>query len=136
MYNILYTTVGVGDMSTIEFSGIGSTIDDYFLGMYHSDGERLRRAFHPEMAMFGHWRGPLLTQDLDSWIDESVRTPPPSAAGEPFDMRVISIDVTAGMIASVKVVDLYGGVYYTDYLTLAMHEGRWVIVGKLFHYAS
>ena len=84
----------------------------------------------------GIGEGPVLTQDLDSWIDEMASTPPPSAAGEPFDMRVISIDVTAGMIASVKVVDLYGGVYCTDHLTLAMHEGRWVIVGKLFHYAS
>jgi hypothetical protein len=28
-------------------------------------------------------------------------------------MKVISIDVTASMIACAKVVDLYGGVYYT-----------------------
>ncbi|MFD1246836.1 nuclear transport factor 2 family protein [Nocardioides ginsengisoli] len=55
---------------------------------------------------------------------------PPSAAMERFDMKVISIDVTASMIACAKVVDLYGGVYYTDYLTLAVHDGRWVIACK------
>ena len=41
-----------------------------------------------------------------------------------------------GALDGVKVVDLYVGVYYTDYLTLAVHDGRWVIVGKMFHYAS
>lgn len=75
MYNELHTTDGC-DVSTDDFSDIGSTIDDYFLGMHHSDGERLRRAFHPEMVMFGHWRSPLMTQNLDSWIDEIVSTPP------------------------------------------------------------
>jgi Putative lumazine-binding len=117
-----------------DFDAVSAAVQDYFQGMYNSDETRLRRAFHPRAQMFGHWNGPLLDSDLDTWMEEIAATPAPASVGEAYDMYIVSVDVTADKIAFVKVRDAYLGRYYTDYLTLAVLDGRWVIVNKVFHY--
>lgn len=55
----------------------------------------------------------------------------PRAEGEPFDMRLVSVDRTAS-VATAKSEVRYQGRRYTDYLTLQKADGRWRIAGKLF----
>ncbi len=55
----------------------------------------------------------------------------PEAEGEPFDMRLVSLDRT-GSVAAAKVAVRYRGRQYTDYLTLQKAAVDWSIVGKLF----
>lgn len=62
---------------------------------------------------------------VESW-------PVPADSGEPYDMRIISTDVT-GAVATVKVADLYQGLRFADYLTLLKMDESWVIVNKAFH---
>ncbi len=57
--------------------------------------------------------------------------PVPKAEGEPFDMRLVSIDRT-GSVAMAKVEVRYQGRRYTDYLTLQKAAAGWSIVGKAF----
>ena len=57
--------------------------------------------------------------------------PVPKAEGEPFDMRLVSVDRT-GSVAMAKVEVRYQGRRYTDYLTLQKAAVGWSIVGKAF----
>ena len=119
--------------NTSDLQAISSTVQDYFLGMYHRDTGRLRKAFHPNCVLFGYFKGTFVIIPLDKWLGMVEGRPVPAEQGEPFDMRIVSTDVT-GQVATVKVVDLYLGLRFTDYLSLAKVDDRWVIVNKTFHH--
>ena len=112
---------------------ISATIEDYFQGMYHRDLTRLRKAFHPTACLYGHYKGTFARVPLDEWLKAVEGRPVPAEAGEAFDMRIVAIDVT-GQVGTVKVADLYRGLRFTDYLSVARIDGQWVIVNKTFHH--
>ena len=112
---------------------ISATIEDYFQGMYHRDLARLRKAFHPTACLYGHYKGTFARVPLDEWLKAVESRPIPAEAGEAFDMRIVATDVT-GQVGTVKVADLYRGLRFTDYLSVARIDGQWVIVNKTFHH--
>ena len=116
-----------------NLQAISDTIQNYFEGMYYRDTARLRKAFHPKAFLFGHFQGAWVVVPLDKWLGMVEGGPVPAENGEPFDMRIVSIDVTS-QVAIVKVVDLYHGLRFTDYLSLASVDGHWMIVNKTFHH--
>lgn len=116
-----------------EMAAIGQTIQDYFLGMHEGDTARLRRAFHPDAHLFGYYHGDYSRISLEEWLVEVTGMDKPCDTGEPFDMRIVNIDVT-GRTASVKVALLYAGLRFTDYLTLIKFDGDWKIVNKSYHH--
>lgn len=113
--------------------GITRTVDDYFLGMYEGDVERLRDAFDATARLHGYFKGRMTNLALEDWLKSIAAAPSPKSKGEAFDMRIVSVDV-AGDVAVAKVADLYRGLRFTDYLTLLRREDRWVIVSKAFHH--
>jgi hypothetical protein len=119
--------------NTSDLQAICGTIQNYFEGMYYRDTARLRKAFHPKAVLFGHFQGAWVVLPLDKWLGMVEGGPVPAESGEPFDMRIVSTDVT-GRVAAVKVADLYRGLRFTDYLSLANVDGQWVIVNKTFHH--
>ena len=112
---------------------ISATIEDYFQGMYHRDLARLRKAFHPTACLYGHYKGQFARVPLEEWLKAVESRPIPSETGEAFDMRIVATDVT-GQVGTVKVADLYRGLRFTDYLSVAKIDGQWVIVNKTFHH--
>ena len=88
---------------------------------------------HPKACLFGHLQGASVHVSLNQWIEMIESRPVPAEAGEAFDMRIVSTDVT-GQVATVKVADLYRGLRFTDYLSLARVDGQWLIVNKTFHH--
>ncbi|MBW1710798.1 MAG: nuclear transport factor 2 family protein [Deltaproteobacteria bacterium] len=112
---------------------ITKTIQLYFDGMYHSDVEKLRKAFHPNANLYGYLEGELALIPLDNWLAHVRGVPAPFENGEEYDMRIVSTDVT-GAVATVKVADLYIGRRFTDYLSMVKIDDGWVIVNKTFHY--
>ena len=121
-------------MHTIDdVSAIGETVNAFFVGMHTGDTERLRLAFHPAANLFGYYMGDFCQQSLDDWMEEVASSPKPSESGEPFDMRIVAIDLT-GRVATVKTAALYQGLRFTDYLTLAKIEDHWKIVNKAYHH--
>ena len=114
-----------------EAAAIEALAQDYFLGMYEGDVERLRRIFHPQCWLFGENRRGSQAFPLSGFLDQVADAAVPKAAGEPFDMRLVSVDRTAS-VATAKAEVRYQGRRYTDYLTLQKADGRWRIVGKLF----
>jgi len=119
------------DRTDPETAAIEALAQDYFLGMYEGDVERLRRIFHPQCWLFGENRNGSHEFPLSGFLDQIASEPVPKTEGEPFDMCVVSIDRT-GSVAVVKVEVRYQGRRYTDYLTLQKAANCWRIVGKLF----
>ena len=120
------------DRTDPETAAIEALVQDYFLGMYEGDVERLRRIFHPQCWLFGENRGGRHEFPLSGFLDQIASEPVPKAEGEPFDMRLVSVDRT-GSVAVAKVEVRYQGRRYTDYLTLQKAAVDWSIVGKLFY---
>ncbi len=114
-----------------ETTAIEALVQDYFLGMYEGDVERLRRIFHPQCWLFGESRGASHEFPVSGFLDQFADQPAPKAEGEPFDMRLVSVDRT-GSVAVAKVEVRYQGRRYTDYLTLQKAAVGWSIVGKAF----
>lgn len=119
--------------STSDEEAIRATVQSYFEGMYYRDVPRLRRAFHPAACLSGHLGGSFVCLPLDRWLEMVEDRSVPAEAGEAFDMAIIAVDVT-GWVAVVKVADLYHGLRFTDFLSLARIDGEWVIVSKVFHH--
>ena len=120
------------EKSGADLERIAQTIQYYFDGMYHRDLVRLRKAFHPQAYLFGYRQEECLHVSVDEWLKMVESRPVPADSGEPYDMHIISTDVT-GAVATVKVADLYQGLRFTDYLTLLKMDANWVIVNKAFH---
>jgi hypothetical protein len=114
-------------------TAIEQTVNKYFRGMHFRSLEELRSVFHPTAHLYGHLSGVFSHRSLEEWLEGVASRPVPAESGEPFDMKIISIEIT-GQIAVVKVEDLYRGFYFTDYLSLVETEGQWQIVNKIFHY--
>lgn len=114
-----------------ETAAIEALTQDYFLGMYEGDVERLRRIFNPQCWLFGENRSGSHEFPLVGFLDQIGSEPVPKAEGEPFDMRLVSVDRT-GSIAMAKVEVRYQGRRYTDYLMLQKTAVGWSIVSKAF----
>ena len=119
------------DRTDPEAAAIEALAHDYFLGIYEGDVERLRRIFHPQCWLFGENRNGSHEFPLSGFLDQIASAPVPKAEGEPFDMRLVSVDRT-GSVAMAKVEVRYQGRRYTDYLTIQKAAGGWNIVGKAF----
>lgn len=120
-------------VSNPEVELVRTAIQDYFWGIYSADIERLRRAFYRNAILNGYRDGAFREILLDEWLDKVAKRPVPAENGEIFDMTIESIDLT-GDVGSVKVRNLYMGLRFTDYLSMAKIEGRWQIVNKTFHH--
>ena len=119
------------DRTDPDAAAIEAVVQDYFTGMYEGDVERLRRIFHPRCWLFGENRSGSHEFHLSGFLDQIASEPIPKAEGEPFDMRLVSVERT-GSVAVAKVEVRYQGRRYTDYLTLHKAAAEWRIVGKLF----
>jgi hypothetical protein len=121
------------NMDRTDLELIQQTVQYYFDGLYHSDIEKLNKAFHPNAQVIGYFQGTLMFNSLEQFLEFVKATPAPSKSGEKYDMRIVSIDMT-GNEAVAKVEDLYLGFRFTDYLSLLNIEGTWVIINKTFYH--
>jgi hypothetical protein len=119
------------DATNLE--SIQQTVQYYFDGLYHSNIEKLKKAFHPNAQVIGYFQGNLVFNSLEQFLEFVKATPAPSKSSEEYDMKIVSIDVT-GDVSVAKVADLYLGLRFTDYLSFLKIDGEWVIVNKMFHH--
>lgn len=112
-------------------TAIHAVIMDYLEGMVYGEPERLRRAMHPLCMQAGHYKGSYEFFPRDEFI-EGLKAEPKLPAGTRFRHAIVSLDIT-GDTAVAKVTDECFGTFFTDYLTLIRHDGRWQIVMKAFY---
>lgn len=121
------------NMDRTDLELIQQTVQYYFDGLYHSDIEKLNKAFHPNAQIIGNFQGTLMFNSLEQFLEFVKATPAPSESGEDYEMRIVFIDMT-GTEAVAKVEDSYLGFRFTDYLSLVNIEGAWVIINKTFYH--
>lgn len=114
-----------------ELAALRAVTLDYLDGMIYADEAKLRRAFHPQCLLVGHFGGRLEYDPVGVFID-LVKKEGGLAPGTPYFAEIVSIDI-AGDIAVVKSTNDFLGLRYTDYLTMLKHEDRWCIVNKAFY---
>lgn len=121
----------MNERSDPETPAIAALVEDYFLGMHEGDLERLRGVFNPQCQLFGEdgeGSHELILADFLAFIESG---PTPKAEGEPFDMRLVSVDRTSS-VGMAKAEARFRGRRYTDYLMLHKTDAGWSIVGKAF----
>ncbi len=117
----------------MDIQNIRQTVQLYFDGMYYSDGDKLKKAFHPSAVLMGYFSGNLIHLPIEKWVEMVADTPSPAKNGEEYNMRLVSLDLN-DPAAMVKVKDWYMGLWFTDYLSLLKIENKWLIVNKIFYH--
>jgi hypothetical protein len=111
------------------YADIADVVRTYVEGMCLNDPVKLRDAMHSKCSIIGHYEGGLewdSREDFITAVDKATIAPDPS----PWHAtNAISI---AGDVATVQVENIWLGMHFDDTLALLRHEGRWVIVSKVF----
>lgn len=122
----------VHPVAAADAAAIRATIDDYYLGWYDADGDRMARALHPSLAKRGWLQGregdPFLDLDtFDTMVGFAA-----AGQGRQTDAAVrvydVSVDDVHGDIAAATV----HAVPYVDYLHLIRTSDGWRIVNALW----
>ena len=112
------------------YAEIAEVVRTYVEGMCQNDPAKLRAAMHERACSIGHFDGGLEWEGREGFaalVGQSVKVPDPAPW---FRINAISL---AGDVATVQVEDIFLGQHYDDTLTLLHHEGRWMIVAKVFY---
>jgi hypothetical protein len=113
-----------------SYGAITDVVRDYVEGLVQGDAVKLRRAMHERACEIGHFDGELLWQDRETMIAMVEQMTAEPDLNPNWRIHSINID---GEVAIVRVEDDWVGSNYLDVLTLLRHDGRWVIVSKVFH---
>jgi hypothetical protein len=106
-------------------------VQQYFDGIYRGEVALLRDVFHPDAVVFDNTKGSIRRRPVEEYIDGVARRQSPRAAGEPFDMKILSVDVSGELAAVTARLKMLGNDYH-NLLSLLHENGRWSIVSKLF----
>ena len=122
-----------GQDQAADTAAVRSTAEDYILGWYAGDAERMAESLHPELVKRLHLTDPRTGR---SWIDGQGRsrlvasTAAGGGSGTPEEEQrteITILDVFRG--AAVVRVDAGD---WIDYLQLVEEDGRWLILNVLW----
>jgi len=119
-------------ISPADDAAIRATIDDYYLGWYDADGQRMGGALHPDLAKRGwHAIGAAAARvDPDTWttmVDAAAAGQGRRTAAQGREYQV-EIDDVYGDVASAVV----HAVPFIDYLHLVRTPDGWRILNALW----
>ncbi|KQQ38474.1 hypothetical protein ASG19_05385 [Rhizobium sp. Leaf306] len=117
-----------------EEQAVQSVVHLYVDGMTFAHEGALRKAFHPKASIIGNYDNAVEWLSVAEFV-AAVASEGPAPAGTQPLIEIIALDI-AGDAASVKLIDEFAGLRFTDYLSLLKVNGRWVIVSKLYHLHS
>ena len=108
---------------------VRAVMNAYLYGLKHNDVASLRNAFWPEARLFFLKKDRSIGQLTQTeWYKGFEAN---AGKEEEGDLKIVAVDVT-GAGAAVKVVEVYPGSTYTDYLSLLEIQGDWKIVNKIY----
>ncbi len=109
---------------------ITALLMSYFNGVYTGDITQLRSVFHPQTLLSGDINGQLYFKTLDQYLEGVKNRKSPKELGEEFKMKIISLEIINNTAIAKTQVPILGYNYY-DQLSLAIVDGKWIIVNKL-----
>ena len=115
-----------------EERAVRATVDDYFLGWYDADPERMRRALHPLLAKRGWTREeggvlelePVTAEDMIEWAGAG-RGRRPDQADRVYETRVVEVHDRVAVTVS-------HALPYVEYLHLIKTDEGWKIINALW----
>ena len=127
LLTLLTSQVWAKGSTTIE-----SVIQDYFQGYQQADISLIQNAFHAETKLLTIENGKMYVTEMKDWLKslEDRRMRGDTRVGK---LKIESIDLTED-VGSVKLKICFQAFEFTDYLSLLRIDGKWVIVGKIYHY--
>ncbi len=114
---------------TDEADDVIAVAGNYFTAMVDADEAELRRVFHPQASVIGHFDGTLEFTNLDGFIASTVDA---KTGDKPFEYRVDGL-VSVGDTAVITVGGYCYGTWFTDHLSMIRIDGNWRIVAKTFY---
>ena len=126
------TPATVQPVTTADAAAIKATIDDYYLGWYDADGDRMARALHPMLAKRGwrHGRDGALSLDLDTF--DTMVGATAAGQGRQTDAAVRAYDISVHDVHGDIAAATVHAVPYVDYLQLIRTSDGWRIVNALW----
>ena len=114
---------------TDEADNVIEVAGRYFTAMVNADEGELRRIFHPQASIIGHFDGALDFADLDAFIETTGSA---KSGNKPFEYRVDGM-VLVGDTAVISVGGYCYSTWFTDHLSMLRIDGNWRIVAKTFY---
>ena len=114
---------------TDEADDVIAVAGEYFKAMVDADEAELRRVFHPQASVIGHFDDEFEFASLDDFI---ASTPDAKTGDKPFDYRVDGL-VLVGDTAVITVGCYCYGIWFTDHLSMIKIDGSWRIVAKTYY---
>jgi hypothetical protein len=111
---------------------IEDVIQDYFQGYQQADTKLIQNAFHSDTRLLSVDNGQLDKTEMSDWLKslEERRLRGDIRKGV---LKIESID-SQDYAASVKLKITFPAFEFTDYLSLLKIDGKWQIVGKIYHF--
>jgi hypothetical protein len=127
VFSLLTTQVWAKGSVMIE-----DVIQDYFQGYQQADTKLIQNAFHADTRLLSVDNGQLDKTEMSDWLKslEDRRLRGDIRKGV---LKIESID-SQDYAASVKLKITFPAFEFTDYLSLLKIEGKWLIVGKIYHF--
>jgi hypothetical protein len=116
-----------------EIQAVTKTVQLYFDGMMERDPEKLERAFFKEARLIGYRGSKLVVTPFEEWVSNTAKGIPRDPALFKNELKSIRI---MGNTALAETELFWPDIYYYDFLTLIMIDGRWKIVHKSWHEKS
>lgn len=114
-------------MVTNTENAVLNIVNSYFEGLHFANVAKLRSIFANDCVL----KAPGIRRNLDNWLTLVASREIPDERGDPFDYRVMSVEVM-GEQALVKVYCPLLGDIFIDYLGLLYENNQWVIVNKMY----
>lgn len=113
-----------------ELEEITKTVNLYFDGMIQRDQSKLEEAFHPEARLIGYRGENFTITPFEAWAKGTASGALRNPADYQNSIKAIRVE---GYTAMVETELFWPGIYYYDFLTLIMVEGKWKIVHKTWY---
>ena len=117
-----------------DVEGVRAAVEDYVLGFYKGEADRIRRSIRPDVVKYGFWipknetaysGEPMSFEEMIAYADrvkEKNRQTPDTA---PREIEILDI---LDQTATAKLTATWG----IDYLQLAKYDDKWMIVHVLW----
>lgn len=114
---------------------ITSVLENYFNGIFVGDVDLLKSVFHPQAFLSGDIKGQPYFKTLDEYLEGVKNRKSPNELGAAFGMEVVSIEIINSIAVAKTHVPIFEYNYY-DLLSLALMDGKWIIVNKLLTHVN
>ena len=108
-------------------SAINLVLQDYFLGIFNADIERLEAIFDVDCRLYA----PGIRLTLPEWLKAVAGRSVPRDLGNPYAFNVLALDIVRDQ-AMAKVHCPIFEFNYIDFIGLLKQDGQWRIVSKMY----